>query len=305
MPDVESLKLAFSTNTTWAEYSTIAVFVGLLGDIIVILAFDLFDPDKSWWEIGLVGVASLVIALGVLGEWRYGHLAGAAANRLQTASERRISELNREARQLGKDAETAKGEQERLKRENLALEQMLLPRRFAVEMSSSSTGLKSLKNFAGTKVAVVVVPDVEAIRLAKDIAGALNAANWQGPFIVERPLPASSIPDGVEILTPDIRANTPTDKAAFALSGILRDEYMETGQSSSTAVENRLGGYSPMPNWWPQDLHVGPDTLCIFVGMKPIEDEIGQAHWMEQIPERARKWFKEPKPYTPLPLFTK
>jgi hypothetical protein len=48
--DIEALKAAFSTNTNWAEWAAVAVFVGLVVDIAVILIFDLFDKDKSWWR---------------------------------------------------------------------------------------------------------------------------------------------------------------------------------------------------------------------------------------------------------------
>src|SRR5271166_3595381 len=108
MLDVASLKTAFSTNTSYAELATIAVFIGLLGDIIVILAFDLFDPEKSWWEIGLAGTASLIIAAGVWSEWHFGHLATHASTQLQQYSEGQIAELNREANQFAKDAELAR-----------------------------------------------------------------------------------------------------------------------------------------------------------------------------------------------------
>src|ERR1700719_1421350 len=203
-PDAESLKAVFTTNTTWAERSTLAVFVGLLADILVILAFDFFDKDKGWTEIILAGLASLLIAFGVYGEYKFGGTATRASSELQRKSEERIAQLN-----LG----------------NSDLEQILLPRRLFIEVSSSGNGLKSIKNFAGTKVALVVVPDVEAIRLARDIAQLLEEGKWIGTFAVEARIPWSAIPDGVEIWIPaNMRSgkrpdhSSPIFKAGYALS---------------------------------------------------------------------------------------
>src|SRR5260370_21422345 len=100
--EVESLKLAFSTNTKWAELATLAVFIGLLGDILVILFFDFFDKDKTWIEIILASFASLIIAFGVWGEYRFGHKATEAASRLQTNSETQIAALGTTAATLNK-----------------------------------------------------------------------------------------------------------------------------------------------------------------------------------------------------------
>jgi hypothetical protein len=56
---IEALKGVFSTNTNCAEWGATLVFIGLLGDIAVILIFDLFDPHVSRWQIILAGVATL------------------------------------------------------------------------------------------------------------------------------------------------------------------------------------------------------------------------------------------------------
>jgi hypothetical protein len=40
--EVESLKSVIATNTNWSEWATLAVFFGLIGDIVVIIAFDFF-----------------------------------------------------------------------------------------------------------------------------------------------------------------------------------------------------------------------------------------------------------------------
>jgi hypothetical protein len=97
MSEIESLKTAFSANTYWAEWSTLIVFIGLLGDILVILIFDLFDREKSRWEVLLAAAASLVITVGVYGEYTFTRKATNASLQLQAKSEKEIAELNKEA----------------------------------------------------------------------------------------------------------------------------------------------------------------------------------------------------------------
>lgn len=97
MPETEALRLYLSTNAYWAEWSTLAVFVGLLGDIFVIIWFDLRDPDKSRREIWLAGIASVVIAAGVLGEWRFGHRATDASSQIQAVLEKQTGDANERA----------------------------------------------------------------------------------------------------------------------------------------------------------------------------------------------------------------
>ena len=134
--EVEALKVAFSSNTNSAEWAAWAVFVGLLGDIAVILVFDLFDKDKSWWEIILAGIASAVIAGGVWGESHFGHRATDASSRIQAILEKQAADANERAAKAeahAKEADAQAGEAnkkaaelefkaEKLKADNLKLE---------------------------------------------------------------------------------------------------------------------------------------------------------------------------------------
>ena len=138
--EIESLKLAFSTNTKWSELATLAVFIGLLGDILVILIFDFSDKDKTWTEITLAGIASLVIAFGVWGEYRFGHRATEAASQLQANSETQIALLNSAAAKLNKDAADARREQAAIENENLKLRGTL--QSFGSDMAREHNRLK-------------------------------------------------------------------------------------------------------------------------------------------------------------------
>lgn len=105
--EVEALKVTFSTNSNWAEWATLAVFVGLLGDIVVIFIFDLFDKNKSWWEIILAGAATTIIAGGVWGELHFGHRATDTSSQIQALLERQTADANERAVKAELDAAKA------------------------------------------------------------------------------------------------------------------------------------------------------------------------------------------------------
>ena len=174
--EVESLKSAFSTNTNWAEWAAFAVFIGLLIDIAVILIFDLFDKDKSWWEIILAGIASAGIAVGVWGESHFGHRATAASSQLQALLETQAADANARA----KDAEarvaeaTLEIEQERTAR--LKLQATITDRRLTDEQKRRIRDVLSLH--PGFSVIVVSrLTDTEGKIYGNDFIDAFKAAN--------------------------------------------------------------------------------------------------------------------------------
>jgi hypothetical protein len=184
MSDTELLKAVFSTNTRWAELSTIAVFFGLLGDIFVIFAFDMRDKTKSRWEIGLAFAASLIIAVGVFGEWRSGHNASNASSQLQTILEKQTADSNARA----KDAEarvaeaTLKIEEERTAR--LTLEAKMADRRLTAEQKRRIHDVLSTQ--AGYAVIVVSrLTDTEGKTYGSDFIDAFKASGWNAQWDVD------------------------------------------------------------------------------------------------------------------------
>ena len=98
---VSSLKATFETNRNWAEWATVVVFFGLLGDIFVLFGF---SKDKPKPEIWLTFVCTLVIAAGVYGEYAFGHRAAAAASELQRSSEAQIARAELRAAEANQKA---------------------------------------------------------------------------------------------------------------------------------------------------------------------------------------------------------
>lgn len=288
--DVESLKAAFSTNTAWAEYSAIAVFVGLLFDVFVILAFDLRDAEKSRWEIGFAFIGAAIIAAGVFGEWRYGRQATIASTQLQQNSEERIGALNRQA--------------EMLRNENLVLEKALQPRKVVLMMAPDDRFLKPLKQFKGTAVIVDSVPDLEAARLASNIVGLLQTSGWETTSMTEPLATALKIDDGLDIYSPmparyggsDMASSVRARSAADALGQYL--SIMSEPEETPYSVSFSPKRYPPYPTWWRSDFRP-TDAVVIVVGMKPIADEISDVEFLNSLPDKPRRWFEERKGLLP------
>jgi hypothetical protein len=162
-PEIAALKSAFSTNTNLAQWAAAAVFWGLIGDISVILIFDLFDKTKSWWEICLAGLASALIATGVWGESHFGSLATAASSQLQEYLEKEAADARLETAKLKKE----------LAGRHLTPQQMLQVAR-------------KLRSFAGEKIVVLAYQDgFEPWVIADQIAFALggkDGAGWVSKF---------------------------------------------------------------------------------------------------------------------------
>jgi hypothetical protein len=259
--EVESLKLAFSTNTKWSELATLAVFIGLLGDIFVILLFDLFDEDKTWTEIILAGTASLLIAVGVWGEYRFGDRATEAAKGLQLISEKQIAGLNSDT--------------EKLRHENLKLEAQLAWRTLTKRQRDGLTA--SMKPFKAQNVDVVsYLGDAEAEELADQIVKCLKVAGIEAgsfkvmelaklmhgarietagptPVLVRGPFPNSNSVVR-QALSPEAK------RAADVLDAFMRAEHIAT---------------EPIAPMLPRDLERGTwkqiteSPVRVMVGIKP------------------------------------
>jgi hypothetical protein len=100
MDEVEALKAAFSFNNALFEWSTVIVLGGLIFELVMLLAF---HKTGSWKEKLVLISGTLMIALGVAGEWHFGSKASAAATRLQEISDEKIAAFSREAAEAKKE----------------------------------------------------------------------------------------------------------------------------------------------------------------------------------------------------------
>jgi hypothetical protein len=102
--EISALKLAFSTNNEWFEWSTIVVLAGLVFELVTLLAF---HKTASWREKSILIAGTLIIAIGVAGEWHFGSKASVAALRLQAISDEKVATLGKDAADAKKDAANA------------------------------------------------------------------------------------------------------------------------------------------------------------------------------------------------------
>jgi len=90
-PDVESLKTAFFTANLWNEWATAVVVLGVVLELVALLVF---GKDMSRTEKTMLVVGSVLIVLGVGGEYIFGGRAVAAAAQLQQLSDQKVAELS-------------------------------------------------------------------------------------------------------------------------------------------------------------------------------------------------------------------
>lgn len=101
---VSALQETFSTNNDWAEWSTLVIAVGLLGELLILFAF---SKEMSGLEKTLLVIANFVIFAGVGGEYHFGSKANEAGKEIQRLSNEKIAALTDDAEKQKKDTATA------------------------------------------------------------------------------------------------------------------------------------------------------------------------------------------------------
>jgi hypothetical protein len=206
----------------------------------------------------------------------------------------RAAQLSKDAEQLRKDAEVAKAEQEKLKVDNLELLKMIQPR--TVPYDPERIGL--LKPFMGTEVLIEAVPDIEANRLAGQIAWVVTQVGWKPQFVGESQTGVSplAIEDGVTVAVqiilgveiPNLSpppSDAPLVKKGFE-AGKALERYLEHFDIDPTLAQS----ITPRPPPLKRALPIG--AICVLVGMRPIMKEIWHRQWLERLPEQTRKWME-------------
>jgi len=191
--EVSALKAAFSFNNDWFEYSTIVVLGGLVFELVTLLAF---HKTASWREKAVLIAGTLVIALGVAGEWHFGSKASAAALRLQAISDEKVAALAKDTAGAKKDAATAGAQIAEANARSLeaqtALAKFKAPRVLIAGQQLNVTA--KIARFAGQKFDMGVnAGEPEAGYLLDAIEAAMNHAGWQqidwkgGDIVYTRP----------------------------------------------------------------------------------------------------------------------
>lgn len=220
-------------------------------------------------------------------------------------STKQAAEFNKEATEFRKSAADAQVQVEKLNAANNGLGQILLPRQ-AISWEETPE-LSALNQFAGVNVMVISVPDLEAMKFASQIGGLLSqpSVSWNTQTKFESLPAALNTPPGVLIMAPmnfDPRTHEPDFSTQEQRAARAFMEYLSysTTPMHLPDIKATISGYPPRPRWWPAEFIPPPTTILIFVGLKPIEDEISDIRWANELPEKFRRKISEQKGLLPL-----
>jgi len=207
--EVAALKLAFSTNNAWFEWSTIVVLAGLAFELVTLLVF---HKTASWREKSILIAGTLIIAIGVAGEWHFGSKASSAALRLQAISDEKVATLGKDTADAKRDAANAVERAAKLEKEAAALRLQLAERTAPlVARRLSPDQIETLvRELSGSGLIVGVTSgggdDKEIKDFADDFVGAFRAANILGGMALGGSIRIggnSIIPNDLTIVGPD------------------------------------------------------------------------------------------------------
>jgi hypothetical protein len=286
----------------WQSVFTIAVVVG----VILEGAEHWEDIKHKRWKPVIPKIGFLILVIGLAGEWKFQSLIGQRDTQFRNDA---ISNLNKSAAELRNESQKAREEEDKLNIEIDLVGRLFIPRRVAVSIGPygpSGRSFATLKPFAGTKVQIFVVPELEAVRLAADISGALQAAGWKPTLTVEQMSVAYKMPRGVRIGVPikaeDLRHPEHGKLQEAMKIGAALSEYLSTGylmdmnMNSTAGIDSGSFGFSlsgrpEIPPWWPTGFKPEEGTLCIFVGLKPVLSELSSKQWLESLtPKQRQSW---------------
>lgn len=196
------------------------------------------------------GICTFLVAFGVAGEFLVHILHSRWDKQLDAIQEREKEELKQSAAAANERAAQLEHKTEELRKVNLDLETYISPRSFKAQHEAA----KALSPFAGTKVAIEYLPDVECKRTAGLIAFALMMAKWQILSQASSTLD-EHFSDGVDLMMPsrDFENRNQLVDAATALAAEL----------NKTGIKTKPANYSE---------RVEKGTIRVRVGMKPGPD---------------------------------
>jgi hypothetical protein len=232
--------------------------------------------DISWYGLLGAGCIAALAALATVGFlllqfWssavREKHVAldiAGAAKEAALANEG-AAKANERAASLEKESEMLRGE-------NLALQNIMRPRRLPTG-GGFSDKYEELAKFAGTPAVIFVVADLASQVFAGDIWNVLKNANWKvderGPRVITRVFSGLNVYAGVVTEAGPLPPKNP-DKAWLA-GAVLADLMTAWGLGQGTFPVN----HSPQDILPTEGAFARPDgTVAIAVGLPDMHDEL-------------------------------
>ncbi|HEV2491690.1 MAG TPA: hypothetical protein VG204_01310 [Terriglobia bacterium] len=194
-PEVEALKALAAHSQSWADWSTLIVFIGLLGEIGIAFAY---TKDKPRSEIILGVACGVIIAFGVYGEYTFGSKAAQANSRLRILSEQQLAQVTRDVGNTREAAETAaraaaravdssqhaNAEADKIKRQAIELQitlarlQRLVGPRF-ISPEERESIISSLHLYPRNTIEIrEITGDSEAKSYAEEIIDSMSGTGW-------------------------------------------------------------------------------------------------------------------------------
>jgi hypothetical protein len=245
--DISSVREAFETASSWSEWSTVAVAVGVFIELVALFVFSKGMPPI---EKKVLVIATGLIVIGCTGEFVFGSRASTAASQLQQASDQKIAILTKDTAQLSADAgvareaaatteerialteKSAADARERAAKSELALEEFKSHRK----LKQLQPMIDKLKPFSGVPFEIGVQTEAEPIDLMDQVTTVLKDAGWiwkdaDGMLAFNVPGKPKMAPvilfGGVQITIPKSRT-AEWGEAAGALTDALRDNGITT-----------------------------------------------------------------------------
>lgn len=208
--------------------------------------------------------------------------------RLETA------EANQRAEEARRASAEADEKTEKLRAENLALQNILKPR----QMGLTAKNAGQLTVFSGTPVLIQSVPDFEAMKLAFNMQWVLQQLGWKLPQSVETMqtgIGSMNINEGLRIYSkgwsnarglPRVEPGSAEAKALKAAQALSRYLFAEGISNSVQPTADVKGGNSSPP----LKFLLPPDTLFVLIGMKPVRWEIEKLKLDPASRDIVEKW---------------
>jgi hypothetical protein len=166
-PDIEVLKALSTNSQSRTDWSTLVVLLGLIGEIVVTFAY---TKDKRRSEIVFGVLFTVVIALGVYGEYKFGSQAARSNAQLQGISESKIADLNLEAQKYRERADV--------------LEHQIAARHITVEQRMNMLAVLEVRPESKITIWYVINSDADTLAYTREIQDVFHDAKWR---VLHRP----------------------------------------------------------------------------------------------------------------------
>lgn len=175
-----------------------------------------------------------------------------------------------------------------LQSDNLALETLIQPREVGIDGGPNSKEA-ALRKFPRACVYLQYANDLETEKLTGELMWVFKDVGWQVKQVDEIESGMDPLShDGVLIIVHEWEPISPTPLQ------IIQNQTFD----AASALDTYFKHFDVTSHTWqfikanPLKFDLPPNCMFVFVGMKPLSEEIRKRKWLEQMPEDARQWFE-------------